>query len=312
MTLPVFVAVDGGGSKTLAAAVDEHGRTLATGRAGPSNVTILGIHSATAIVSQAIERMHHQLDAGQQPKLRRLLVGLAGVELPEQRRSLENWGRERYPDVEFTGCNDGELLLNLAGDEDRLALIAGTGSTCWAQDRNGVLARCGGLGSILGDHGSGYAIGIQALRLAALHVDGQASHPGLWSVIAQQWGISTTTELLQRVYAPPIPPDTIARIAPQVLDLAEQGDLDAQKLRERCVFALRRLAICGQGKLGLTRSSIVLSGGILTHQATLRTAVLEALGPRISSTYLVQEPAIAAARQLALTPSVSFITDAKS
>ena len=47
-----------------------------------------------------------------------------------------------------------------------VALIAGTGSVAFGRAADGRTIRCGGWGYLLGDEGSGYAIGRAALRLA--------------------------------------------------------------------------------------------------------------------------------------------------
>ena len=50
----LFLGIDGGGTKTQAVIVDEHGRFHSTGLGGPSNYDDVGVPATQASVDQAV------------------------------------------------------------------------------------------------------------------------------------------------------------------------------------------------------------------------------------------------------------------
>ena len=48
----------------------------------------------------------------------------------------------------------------------QVLIVSGTGSACYARNPNGKEIKVGGWGHLLGDKGSGYAIGLRALKAA--------------------------------------------------------------------------------------------------------------------------------------------------
>lgn len=84
----------------------------------------------------------------------------------------------------FVVSNDLEMLAASAGalgGEDICVLVAGTGSISMAfrkyEDRYHKLGRAGGWGPILGDDGSGFDVGRQALRYVLENQDLETSAP---------------------------------------------------------------------------------------------------------------------------------------
>src|SRR5258708_6694332 len=49
-----LLAIDGGGTKTVALLLNDHGRLLGWGRAGPSNVSFVSVEDATAAIQKAV------------------------------------------------------------------------------------------------------------------------------------------------------------------------------------------------------------------------------------------------------------------
>jgi glucosamine kinase len=69
--------------------------------------------------------------------------------------------------------SDSSLTLASAfgGDNSGMLLIAGTGSVAMAKKKNGEILKVGGWGRLLGDEGSGYWIGLQALKSYCKNID---------------------------------------------------------------------------------------------------------------------------------------------
>ena len=64
----------------------------------------------------------------------------------------------------------------------RVLVLSGTGSCCFGQAPDGTTAKLGGWGHILGDKGSGYEIGLRALKACVFYLD----RDGTWSALGQR------------------------------------------------------------------------------------------------------------------------------
>ena len=89
-----------------------------------------------------------------------------------------------------------------------LALICGTGSIVYGRTVTGELLRAGGWGYLFGDEGSGYAIGIAALRAVMRAYDGRGRETLLSELVLGRYGLHTPPELIQAIYG-------MRRLAPQ-------------------------------------------------------------------------------------------------
>ena len=105
-------------------------------------------------------------------------VGAAGVDSPEQEERLRELVQDQVPGAVVQIVHDTRLILAAAGVEHGIALIAGTGSVAWGRAADGWVARAGGWGYLLGDEGSGYWVGLQAVRHALAQTDrGEPARP---------------------------------------------------------------------------------------------------------------------------------------
>jgi N-acetylglucosamine kinase-like BadF-type ATPase len=154
-------------------------------------------------------------------------VGLAGISRPGRRaralRSLKALG-----DVVVT--SDAEVALwGALPDGEGLAVVAGTGSIALARDAtSGRQARAGGYGWLLGDDGSAFWIGREAVRAALAAAEGRGPFTSLRDL--------ATDAARLRV-------QELARLAPRVSQAATAGDAVARDILARAGQALGELAI---------------------------------------------------------------------
>ena len=118
-------------------------------------------------------------------------------------------------------------------------MIAGTGSIVYAVGKNHQVSRVGGWGYLLGDEGSGYYIGQEALRLITRHYDAIGVNEDLFTAtIMEQLALKNPTEIITHVYEHPQPRVLIASVARVVLRLAEQNNDGAMKIIEQATHHL--------------------------------------------------------------------------
>jgi N-acetylglucosamine kinase-like BadF-type ATPase len=295
-TIPLFLGIDGGGSKTLAVIVDEAGRERGRGVAGSSNHEVVGLDRAVAAIHEAVEKA--TAIARTDLPLTAAWIGLAGIDHPRDIELLAPAVRSFAGSVRIT--NDAELALSALPHQVGVAVISGTGSIALGRDAQGALVRAGGWGHVLGDEGSGFGIGREALQCAVRAADGRGPATALLDTILGYWQLSAPEAFLERVY-PTFDKMAIAALAPLVLALARAGDPVACRIEARAAHELALAVMAVARRLGFAagRLPVAFGGGVLIHEEQLRALITR----RIARTWsvdpiLVEEPASSAARAL--------------
>src|SRR5512136_2682153 len=198
----LLLGIDGGGSKTVALLADLDGRVLGRGTGGPSNYQVVGIQAAEVALNESIRAAF--ADAGLAPCApRAICLGLSGVDRPADQSVIRDWVNAEMPGTPAAIVNDAELVLAAGTPEGwGVALICGTGSIAYGRSPAGRMARAGGWGYLLGDEGSGYAIGLAALRAVLRGYDGRGPQTALTEAILglPGWKLAEPSELVTRVY----------------------------------------------------------------------------------------------------------------
>lgn len=169
-------------------------------------------------------------------------VASRGIWTTGERRALARRLRRFAPRVVVISDVEAAYLAAL-GAVPGVLLLAGTGAIALGRDRRGRWAREGGLGPLLGDDGSAFAIGRAWLRGAAVPP-------------ARARRIATAPDAVARV----------AALAPSVLRRARDGDRAARRAVREAQQALASLAGRTARALHL-RPPVTLSwaGGLLGH-----------------------------------------------
>ncbi|HEX9037369.1 MAG TPA: BadF/BadG/BcrA/BcrD ATPase family protein [Ktedonobacterales bacterium] len=291
-----FLGVDGGGSKTRAVVVDGAGVERGAATTGCSNYKVAGLGGAARNIADAAAQAG--AGAGHSGPCAAAWVGLAGIDGDADLALLTPHLRGLARTVRLT--NDAELLLAALPDQVGVALIAGTGSIAVGRNAAGIAARAGGWGHLLGDEGSGYTLGQQALIAALRAADGRGQPTILLERILTEWGATNAEALADRVYGEENR-GAIAYLAPLVLRAAHEGDAAARRITRR---GARELALAGAAlaaRLGADPAAplaFALGGSLLLRDESYREAVLRALARRlqIGEIALVEQPALSAAR----------------
>jgi N-acetylglucosamine kinase-like BadF-type ATPase len=294
MSEPVAVGVDAGGTGTVAA-LSRGGRVESSARAGPANATSVGTFAAAAEIVNLVRTVTDGTVANA------LFVAAAGAGREEAREALLASLRLAFPETLIAVEDDTRVALRAALPEGPGAvIIAGTGSVAYAE--NGDARVCvGGAGYLIGDEGSGFAIGVAALKLLVHVYDGRSDADELSDVVARALGTKDRESLFSTIYGSRLDVARIAALAPNVLALAGQGHRGATKIVQNASGDLAELTRAAVRQSGLhdLSPSIVFAGGLLRENSLL-SFLLEA---RITSdipgaavVHLRDEPARAALR----------------
>ncbi|CAD6367009.1 N-acetylglucosamine kinase [Shewanella putrefaciens] len=216
---PLFIGVDGGGSKCRATIYCADGTVLGTGVAGRANP----LHGLTQTFEsvEASTRLA-LLDAGMNESDSYLLVaglGLAGVNVPRLYRDVTNW---QHPFAAMYVTTDlHTACIGAHGGADGAVIITGTGSCGYAHVGDTSLS-IGGYGFALGDKGSGAWLGLKAAEHVLLALDGFAVPTRLTDMLLNEFGVTDALGIVENLAGKSS--SCYAALARSVLDCANEGD----------------------------------------------------------------------------------------
>jgi N-acetylglucosamine kinase-like BadF-type ATPase len=289
------IGIDAGGTRTVCQLADASGLVLAEVRGPGANLQSQGEHEVESILGTLMSRAR-----GDRAWPQVIAVGMAGADRPGDvdlvRALLARLGHRGRSVV----VNDALVALEagLPGEPGAI-VIAGTGSIAYGRNAAGQAARAGGWGYILGDEGSGYWLGRQALRSVVRASDGRGPMTALTPRVLSHYGVSRAQDLVHEIADTAARPSAIASLARDVGEAAAGGDLVARHLLSE---AARELAGAGESvvrRLGLRDAKVLLAGGTLLGVDALRREVLSEIARRIPNARaesLQVEPALGAVR----------------
>jgi glucosamine kinase len=222
------MGIDGGATKTLAAVLDLETGSLQLAHGGPSNEDAVGAKTAVqallGVAEEAIER------AGiAQEDLAAAVLAVAGTDTEAIARQVRAERSE-----EWIVVNDVVGAWAAAtGAQPGIGAISGTGSNVFGVGPDGCPWRVGGWGHLLGDEGSGYWFGIQAIKAALRDREASGPETALSQAAVDFFAAPTVEALAARVYSKPLTKGEIAAFATETARVAERGDAVARELYER-------------------------------------------------------------------------------
>ena len=268
----MFIAgIDGGGTSARLELRTPEGALLSREVFGPFNITGIGRDAFT-------ERLHEIFSfCGNMADCASLCIGGAGVTHKETGELI----RSELKAAGFNGilklCSDCETALRGAMSGPGCILIAGTGSVVYGKNENGTAMRVGGHGHLIDDRGSGYALGRDALSLTVQTLDGCIPRNSLADAILKHVGTDDAAGIVNFVYSGKTGKDSIAALAPVVLDAPEAGAPYGAEILRRNSDDLVLMSKVLIQKLDLRVPRIALSGGLLSNGNIYRQTTAEKL-----------------------------------
>jgi N-acetylglucosamine kinase-like BadF-type ATPase len=276
------------------------GEILGKGQAGASNYQSVGEAAAKNALQIAI---HDAFSQAGQPiqKIDCLCMGLAGYGRDFEKRFIKEWAKKTNFAHQVLVVNDADLLLWAGTPEGwGLALLCGTGSIAVGRTPQGITTRAGGWGYLIGDEGSGYALGIAALRAAVMSADGRNPPTQLQQGVLAALELTQVEELVAYIYQDNPSREEIARLAGVVFSAAEKGEHQANMILGSAATELVKTAQAVYSKLRWQGSiPCALGGGVFLHNPEFVQRVInvsDKSGLQIEPIEVVAEPVIGAVK----------------
>ncbi|MEV6903811.1 BadF/BadG/BcrA/BcrD ATPase family protein [Amycolatopsis sp. NPDC051372] len=286
--MSLVVGVDAGGTSTRAIAVDATGAVLGSATAAGANPNSHPPAEAAARIASAIERA-----LGGRTDVRAAVVGLAGVSKlsdPAVAAVFAGaWARIGLDGAVRTVADAEVAYASATSAPDGTVLVAGTGSIAGRIRERRMTATAGGYGWLLGDEGSAFWLGREAVRSTLEALGRGAELTGLpGAVLAEAFGpspvdsrddvatsdnpsfpnslvteanrLTTARALITKVNAEA--PVRLARFAPLVSAAAAAGEASATEIVARAADLLVATALATRDPG--EKTPVVLVGSVLT------------------------------------------------
>ena len=288
--MELLLGIDCGGSSTRAVVANASGQVVGVGISGASNPNVLSTEATAENIRQATASALKQADVSHE-NLVAVFVGMAGVvgetDLAHGRSILLAAGIDSTRIL--TGL-DHDIRIALAGGltgREGLALIVGTGASCYGRRADGFSWQAGGWGSILDDGGSAFGLGQAAMRAAVRITD----HRLPWSVLLEEvmsaLKLDNPRQIVDLVYRQGMTKTQVAALAPMVIQAWQRGDALAAEVVSEGINELAWIVEAAAKKLQIAKPMICYTGGLVENSAEYRLAIVQRIESRIAGATVV-------------------------
>jgi N-acetylglucosamine kinase-like BadF-type ATPase len=263
-----FFGIDGGGTKSRIRVVSEKNETLYEALGGSSNIYAGSRRQALTEIKELILKalVKLQITAAD---ISGGCISSAGLARPEEKKLFRKLISEEIGlQCPMYYCNDGESLL--VGGLAKLkgaCLIVGTGSIAIGRLEDGIIARAGGLGHMLGDEGSAYWIAHQAITRCLRSREGRDVETQMLQELLDFYHLTEPTDFIFLLHNR-FQKAEIASSAQIVTKYALKQDplaVDILTSASNEIFLLLQSVL--QQLPALSTSEIVLAGGVLERDS---------------------------------------------
>lgn len=278
MKMRYLMGIDGGGSSLRIAVVDDNLTAYSEYHASTSvNPMAVGPEHAARVIQDGIRAALTRANLTS-AEIKAVGIGVAGALTGEMPHWLNTVVGKALPGVPVVTASDSEIALTGAhGKRQGILVIAGTGSIVLGINSSGQSCLVGGWGYLVGDEGSGFWLGREALRAAARAVDGRGPASPLTAELLSRESFKSRDSLVEWVYRTPVNIREIAQLAPLVLQYAAVKDGIALPLVEAAADELALAVRTVQHTVAEDALRIAFGGGLLAAPNSLSERLCQRL-----------------------------------
>jgi glucosamine kinase len=248
----VVIGLDIGGTKTRGVRF-EHGEPVADESVGSANVQNVSREEAAAHLAELFAKIGRGTVA-------QVYAGAGGIDTDQDAAALASLIEPHAPGAKITVVHDSRLLLAAGGASTGVAVIAGTGSAAWGANGDGDEARAGGWGYLLGDEGSGYWLGREAVRHSLRRMNQGQEPDELTRALLDSCNMDDPNKLIALFHSPDTGRRFWAQQARLVVEAADAGHRVSRDLIDQAGKDLADMAAQVLRQLGLDGPVILGSG----------------------------------------------------
>lgn len=254
-----FLGIEGGATRTVAVLADATGRQVARCETGPGNVRLLSDPQLVRLLRGLRSRL---------PRPAAVALGMAGAATEQDRQRILAAAAKVWAGIPCRVTHDLETALAVGLQRTdaeprpraatrssgtpktrsrslkpvpRVLVLSGTGSICYGQTPEGQTAKLGGWGHLLGDKGSGYEIGLRALKAVVYYHDRDGVWPALGQRLLRALQLNEPTDLIG--WTQQASKRDLAALAVEVFAAWHQRDQIAADIIEGAAHSLAKDAV---------------------------------------------------------------------
>ena len=268
-----YIGIDSGGTKCDIVIGISPSKIIHSVSYKSLHYSIHGTENITDFLSEIILKTIHK-NKYHAENCKGICIGIAGARNIEDKEKIKNLLSKKLNIQNILIESDSVIgLYGAYNGGDGIILICGTGSVAFAK-RNGKYYQAGGWGKIIGDFGSGYQIGVEALRLIAEEYDRETTDSALQKVLENKFGI-TGKNLIQKIYHEKF---EIQKIAETIINISERLDYNFKDIITGAVESLTILVktIYDKGRFN-KEFEIVFIGGLIDKKNYFRNELIYSL-----------------------------------
>lgn len=268
----LYIAIDGGGTKTEFVLFRRDGSVVSRHVREGSNPNIIGVEAACAVLAAGVDAVAPtDGDA-----VCGIFAGVSGALTGTRAAEMQERLYARYPRLKIES-DIMNVIYSARCPGKCIAVISGTGSSVFAYDGQ-RLFRAGGWGYLLDNAGSGFDIGREVIRACLACDDGMAPRTLLVDLAEAKLG-GHALDRLGTFYEKGR--DFIASFAPVAFDALRAGDGGAHAIIEITARRLAELITFVRGRYDCGNTAVV-SGGLVNERAVLEPMIHAALDDGIT------------------------------
>ncbi len=260
ITPATLLGIEAGGTRTVALCTTVDGQCLRRAEFGPGNHRLLSDRQLSELFQEIAVFC---------PQPNSIGMGMAGLRDQEDERRLRLILGGIWPAVPLNLSHDLETALLADAPKKNIArvvVISGTGSCCYGRSKTGRTTKLGGWGHILGDKGSGYEIGLRALKAVVYYFDRDGKWSRLGQSILRELLLNRPDDLIPWVQS--ATKDQVAALAELVFEEAAGRDPIARDILQGAAATLAKDALACLNRISKKSApvEIALRGSVFSKQ----------------------------------------------
>ncbi len=258
----IYCGVDGGGSKTkIVIAKDEN--IIEVIDCGPTSVDTVSFLEMQKTIEDALEKFYQDREL---EKIDVMYLGLGGIATDSDIQKVNKLVSEiKYLKADAI-INSGNDITNAykssCSGRNNITLIIGTGSVVYGIDETGKSHRTSGIHFKEGDFGSGYDLGVRALKYMSYRFDERIESSEFVDYLLAKFEIEGIGSLITFFDKYKMDRTFIASLARDVIDFYNQNDKYAIKILDEATDEIMLMIKAVDKKIDLVNREIGVIGGL--------------------------------------------------
>ncbi len=240
-----------GDRQTVALLANTEGSILARGVSSLASNTFSGIEGRLPAIEQAVDMVINTCGAPSL-SLDQVWIGISGLGRRDAQEFIDSFSLEQFGKARLHISSEAELVLADGTPEEwGVAVCSGFTSLVVGKNLDGKSVKAGGWGSLLGEAGSAYSIGMLAVQHLTRAADGRINPTRLMDDVMSYWNLSNPRELYRKVYVEKSNFTNFINLAEVVFKAAGCGDKAALAILHQTACDLASLTAGAAKQLDL-------------------------------------------------------------